>query len=337
MNAMSEPQELSALRAKGWSGVPSTPGVYWWYFPRIDLDRLRVVEFCDVSRLQLRSAPDGKVCLYHGMANSLAERVEWHAAQKLTLKCLRSGFLSTFRFTLLSLNDFDYQGGASQIDDFFDSLSIGWQTAHSREDAEALERCELQGAYHYPLNIQGNRRPELSAFVRHLKSMRSAYKRRFLNASAQAVAPQEVSRQSSGSTVYLVSCVSQKREQACAARDLYVSALFRKARHFAEASGCPWFILSAEHGLVAPDQVIAPYERTLNRMGISDRRTWGDRVAAQLVEAVPDLSRVVFLAGQRYREFLVPHLDRRGVEVSVPMKGLGIGKQLSWLGRNSPK
>jgi hypothetical protein len=271
------------------------------------------------------------------MANSLAERVEWHAAQKLTLKCLRSGFLSTFRFTLLALNDFDYQGGASQIDDFFDSLSIGWQTAHSREDAEALERCELQGAYHYPLNIQGNRRPELSAFVRHLKSMRSAYKRRFLNASAQAVAPQEVSRQSSGSTVYLVSCVSQKREQACAARDLYVSALFRKARHFAEASGCPWFILSAEHGLVAPDQVIAPYERTLNRMGISDRRTWGDRVAAQLVEAVPDLSRVVFLAGQRYREFLVPHLDRRGVEVSVPMKGLGIGKQLSWLGRNSPK
>ena len=124
-------------------------------------------------------------------------------------------------------------------------------------------------------------------------------------------------------------------QQPCG--DLYISSLFRETRRFAEASGCPWYILSAEHGLVAPDQVIAPYERTLNTMGISDRRTWGDRVAAQLAEVVPDLSRVVFLAGERYREFLVPHFDRRGVEMSVPMKGLGIGKQLSWLGRNSPE
>jgi hypothetical protein len=88
---MTVPQSLAVLPANGWSGVSSTPGVYWWYFPRIELDRLRVAKFCDVSRLQLRSATDGKVCLYHGMANSLAERVEWHAAQKLTLKCLRSG------------------------------------------------------------------------------------------------------------------------------------------------------------------------------------------------------------------------------------------------------
>lgn len=180
---MTEPQPLSALRVNGWSEVPSLPGVYWWYFPRIELDRFRVAELCDVPRLQLRCASDGKVCLYHGMANNLAERVKWHAAQKLTLKCLESGFLSTFRFTLLALNDFDYLGGSSQIDDFFDSLSIGWRAANSRDEAGALERSELQGTYHYPLNIQGNRRPELVAFVRHLKSTRSAYKRRFLKSS----------------------------------------------------------------------------------------------------------------------------------------------------------
>ena len=137
-------------------------------------------------------------------------------------------------------------------------------------------------------------------------------------------------------TVYLVSCVSQKRDHACEARDLYVSDLFRKARRFAEGSGCPWFILSAEHGLVAPGQVIAPYERTLNTMGVADRRAWAARVAAQLAEAVPDLSQVVFLAGKRYREFLARHLDGRGVEVSVPMEGLRIGEQLSWLGHHSP-
>lgn len=77
MDAMTQPQSLAALRANGWSGVPSTPGVYWWYFPQTELRHLRVAEFCDVSKLQLRSAPDGKVCLYHGMANSLALQSSW--------------------------------------------------------------------------------------------------------------------------------------------------------------------------------------------------------------------------------------------------------------------
>lgn len=79
------------------------------------------------------------------------------------------------------------------------------------------------------------------------------------------------------------------------------------------------------------------YERTLNTMGVADRRAWGERVAAQLAEAVPDLSRVVFLAGERYREFLARHLAGRGVAVSVPMEGLRIGEQLSWLGQHSPQ
>lgn len=137
-------------------------------------------------------------------------------------------------------------------------------------------------------------------------------------------------------TVYFVSCVSKKGEHACEARDLYVSDLFRKARRFVEASGCPWFILSAEHGLVAPCQNIGPYERTLNKMGIADRRQWADRVAAQLANEAPDLRCAVFLAGERYREFLIPHLKDRGVGVSIPMQGLPIGKQLRWLGQHSP-
>ena len=143
--------------------------------------------------------------------------------------------------------------------------------------------------------------------------------------------------QTVGPKIYLVSCVSQKRKQACAAQDLYVSDLFRKARRYAEESGCSWFILSAEYGLVAPRKVIAPYERTLNKMRVADRRAWGEKVAAQLIKAVPNLAEVVFLAGKRYREFLTPHLESRDVNVSVPMEGRRIGEQLSWLDRHSPK
>lgn len=69
-------------------------------------------------------------------------------------------------------------------------------------------------------------------------------------------------------------------------------------------------------------------------MRAADRRAWGERVAAQLTDAVPDLSRAVFLAGARYREFLAQHLASRGVEISIPMEGLRIGEQLSWLGQH---
>lgn len=142
--------------------------------------------------------------------------------------------------------------------------------------------------------------------------------------------------QPNGPTAYLVSCVKKKRAQKCVARNLYISDLFCKARRYTEASGCPWYILSARYGLVPPDQVIAPYEQTLNTMPVAQRRAWADRVAVQLAAAIPDLAQVVFLAGKRYREFLTHYLVSRGVAVSVPMEGLLFGEQLSWLGQHSP-
>src|SRR5262249_18299490 len=132
-------------------------------------------------------------------------------------------------------------------------------------------------------------------------------------------------------TAYLVSCVSQKQGHKCAARDLYISSWFLKAREYAEASGIPWFILSAKYGLVPSDRVIDPYEQTLNKMGVGERRVWAKRVDLDLLEVLPQLSHVIFLAGERYREFLVGHLMSRSVTVSVPMAGLRIGEQLRWL------
>jgi len=58
-------------------------------------------------------------------------------------------------------------------------------------------------------------------------------------------------------------------------------------------------------------------------------------VLSELDQRIPCLSRVVFLAGLRYREFLVKPLQDRGVEVEVPMEGLQIGKQLQWLAENT--
>jgi len=135
-------------------------------------------------------------------------------------------------------------------------------------------------------------------------------------------------------TIYFVSCVSRKRSSPARARDLYISEWFRRARSYVEATGCPWYILSAEYDLVHPDTVIAPYERTLNRMTVAERRAWAERVRYQLYAVPVEGSRIVVLAGKRYRELLLDELYRRGASVEVPMEGLRFGEQLQWLSRH---
>jgi hypothetical protein len=177
---MKNPKLLALLRSTNWSDIPSSPGVYWWYFPREVLTRFQILEHCDSSKLRLQKTPNGKVCLYHGMAKNLAERIEWHAAQKLTLAYLKSGWLSTFRFTLLALNNLDFHDGSDSIDRFFDGLDVSWKEAGSRDEAVTMERNELKSKFHYPLNISGNPQPELKKYLQFLRITRRAYKQRSL-------------------------------------------------------------------------------------------------------------------------------------------------------------
>lgn len=142
-----------------------------------------------------------------------------------------------------------------------------------------------------------------------------------------------VGMQATRPTVVLVACAAAKRAHAAPAKDLYVSALFQKSRAYAELNADHWYILSAKHGLVRPDEVIKPYNLTLNQMGIVDRRRWADRVNGQLDTVIPTGSTLIFLAGARYREGLEPVQRHRGVTVTVPMEGMRIGEQLQWLSR----
>lgn len=132
-------------------------------------------------------------------------------------------------------------------------------------------------------------------------------------------------------SVYLVSCVSKKLQRRARARDLYTSTWFVKARAYVEMTGSPWFILSAKYGLVSPDQVLSPYELTLNSMSMTHRCAWAERVKCQMDKSLPPTEHIVILAGSRYREFLMDYLHDRARSVRIPMRGLGIGKQLQYL------
>ncbi|MBA2533353.1 MAG: hypothetical protein H0V23_14865 [Nocardioidaceae bacterium] len=88
----------------------------------------------------------------------------------------------------------------------------------------------------------------------------------------------------------LVACVKQKLSVPSAAKNLYISTLFRKGRAYAERASVPWFILSAEHGLVDPDDELAPYDLRLSKTPPEYRGAWGVRVVEKLAAVIGPLA-----------------------------------------------
>lgn len=132
--------------------------------------------------------------------------------------------------------------------------------------------------------------------------------------------------------VVLVGCVKKKLDRPAQARDLYTSALFRKERAYAEATKAPWFVLSAEHGLVEPTRVIEPYELHLSSTSRAYRIDWGRRVVEALTSNVGDLrSKVIEIhAGKAYVEAIHDGLTAARATVVVPLAGLTMGERLAW-------
>lgn len=137
----------------------------------------------------------------------------------------------------------------------------------------------------------------------------------------------------------LVGCVKSKRGFAASASELYMSALFRGRRHWVEVSCSSWYILSAKHGLVVPNEMLEPYDETLITKGSRERSAWAGRVLVQLRDALGDIGRYDFEihAGAAYTEHgLRSGLVAVGAEVTLPTEGLGLGRQLAFYKQHQP-
>ncbi|MDR2144700.1 MAG: hypothetical protein LBP29_10070 [Treponema sp.] len=108
-----------------------------------------------------------------------------------------------------------------------------------------------------------------------------------------------------------------------AARDLYLGALFRKSLAYAKTlRPRAIYVLSAKYGLVPLDRRIEPYDLTLKTQKAPERRAWAAG-GLKALEKASDLKkdRFIILAGQRYREYLVPRLR----DYTCPLEGMGTG------------
>ena len=133
--------------------------------------------------------------------------------------------------------------------------------------------------------------------------------------------------------VGLVGCVKGKLDYAAPAQDLYTSPLFRGRRRYVERTCDRWYVLSALHGLLRPDQPVAPYDTTLNDASRSERRRWSRLVLGQLDQDLGSVDRTVFEvhAGSNYVDFgLIQGLRERGASVELPVAGLRMGEQLAF-------
>ncbi len=103
--------------------------------------------------------------------------------------------------------------------------------------------------------------------------------------------------------VVLVGCSSSKAASPRPARDLFIGAGFVQGRDRAEGLGTPWYVLSEKYGLLAPDEVVVPYDEQLPDRTAAYRAAWGSWVLAQLAERHPLRGAVIEAhAGRAYCE-----------------------------------
>lgn len=129
--------------------------------------------------------------------------------------------------------------------------------------------------------------------------------------------------------IVLISCVSKKLSEKAKAKVLYTSTLFKLNMKYAKTFKTDnIFILSAKYGLIDLDDEIEPYDVTLNNMKADGIKSWSSRVLAQLKDKF-DLQKdhFIFLAGDKYRKHLIPHI----ASYDIPLQGKRIGEQLQHL------
>jgi hypothetical protein len=134
--------------------------------------------------------------------------------------------------------------------------------------------------------------------------------------------------------VGLVGCGSRKGAAPAKARDLYEGCGFADQLGYATRPGRydRVYILSAKFLLVGLDQVVPPYDVSLDDYSRVERLAWGRMVADLLfaqLKGVP--ARVEVLAGAKYvAPFRAAVRPGWGWDVRAPLEGLSQGRRRGW-------
>ena len=137
--------------------------------------------------------------------------------------------------------------------------------------------------------------------------------------------------------IVLISCSAKKQKHCSPAKDMYISRLFKGAYKYAKKLNADKiFILSAKRKLLEETDWIKPYDESLIKKSKGERQNWAKDIFNSLIEKGVDLQsdKFVFLAGVKYREFIIEYINNEHVKhkanICIPLKGLRIGEQLAF-------
>lgn len=145
------------LNSKGSFPIKSSPGVYRWWFPKNEAEKL-------LKKFKSPMQHSGRIlqawnidgtpyyAIYFGMSSNLRRRIRWHICGPFKKSTLRR----TLR-ALVAPNANEKTAGKN-VDKLIDSCFLEWQYTSDEKMAKAREKDELnQITFAYPLNIQENR------------------------------------------------------------------------------------------------------------------------------------------------------------------------------------
>ena len=131
--------------------------------------------------------------------------------------------------------------------------------------------------------------------------------------------------------IAFISCVKLKKIGLYKAEVLYISDFFKKSLKYCQLNHDKIFILSAKYGLLNLDDQIEDYEMTLNNFSKNEKIIWSKKVFYQISKKINIDDKLFFYVGENYRKYLLPLIKNN---YEIPLKGLGIGKQLRFYKNN---
>jgi hypothetical protein len=132
---------------------------------------------------------------------------------------------------------------------------------------------------------------------------------------SEMVSQQQV--KSKGLKIGLISCTREKKPFPCSARSLYSESVeFRACLEFAETHYDSVFIVSVKHGLVRLDELLNPYDLSLEELSEGARNLWAEEIAKSIgAEGITVYDTIYIHACALYIEHLYQVLEKRGLKV----------------------
>jgi hypothetical protein len=130
----------------------------------------------------------------------------------------------------------------------------------------------------------------------------------------------------------LVAAARRQRGTICRAADQFdPSPVFRRAREYCERRFGEWYVLTPQHPLALPHQVIGPSTCLLSELPPDERAWWVEELAARLRQRwarSAEPIRLVLFAGARTADLV--QRAAPFAEVVLPHSGLTLGERVRW-------